>query len=73
MVSLVDRDVFEHVDTVAGPLAFVDQAIDQIAEVAFVLGGFGEALAGELRGLGLGVVARAEEFDEFVGVEGRGE
>lgn len=59
----VHGDILQAIPLVV--LRLHDHAVDDVAEVAFVFGGGVEFLAGHFGGVGGGVVAGAEELDEF--------
>lgn len=67
MMSEIERNVLERVGSVA---RFGRQLGEEVAQVALVLGGRGVQFRGEFGGVRAGVVAHAEEFDQFVGLGG---
>lgn len=65
-------EIERHVGEIVNPVpALVQQLVHQVAKVALVLRGGRVELAGHFGGVGAGVVAHAEEFDEFGVLGGR--
>lgn len=61
---LVVAEIEGHVGVGVTLLGFFDEVVDEVGEIALVLGAGVEELAGHVDDVGVGVVARADEFEE---------